>query len=323
VKPRNTVPLEQVFRGTAPAQEADLANAEAALLVRWGLYGSGRRKAFLGFVDRASREPVTEDLFREFLGLGYAEAQHRLDEYLLTAVGEPVTVPLGSPPGRPPALREASSVEVARIIGDWGRLEGRALGMENMEYQRECLDQADRLFERVRRRGNSDPLFLAALGLYEVQVGDDVRARETLERATRAGVVRPRAYVELARMLLDDALPSTQEGFGDLGDADFTEITGLLTTARVQMPSLVATYDLLARVLQHAPRKPDREQMRPLEEATGLFPQDAALAYKVAGLLREIGLDDEAAAVVERAVRFSDSEQNRALLAGFLSRKPG
>ena len=62
-------------------------------------------------------------------------------------------------------MREATSVEIARIIGDWGRLEGRTLGMENLEYQRECLDQADRLFERVYRRGSSDPPFLAAFGL--------------------------------------------------------------------------------------------------------------------------------------------------------------
>jgi hypothetical protein len=329
-RPREMLPLGRIFSGAVPVDKRDLGNSEGALFVRWGLYGSGKRQAFLDFVDRASREPVTEELFRKSFGFGYAEAQERLDAYLPKAVGEPISVPIDAPD---PSLemREASSVEVARIVGDWGRLEGRSLGgpgfdrgsaaMGNFEYQRDCMDQADRLFERVYRRGNSDPLFLAAFGLYELQLGDEVRAREALEGATRAGVVRPRAYVELARLRLEDALPSVQGGIGDLGEADFTAITGLLTTARVQMPSLLATYDVLARVLEHAPAKPDREHIRPLEEAIDLFPEDAALAFKLATLYREIGLNDEAGAVIDRAMKFSDSDQSRALLAEFLARK--
>ena len=194
--------------------------------------------------------------------------------------------------------------------------------MGNFQYQRDCLDQADRLFERVYRRGNTDPLFLAAFGLYELQVGDDVRARDALERATKAGVLRPRAYVELARMRLADSLPSVQEGIGDLSEQDFSEITGLLLTARMQMPSLLATYDILARVLEHAPKKPDREHIRPLEEAMELFPHNASLAYKLANLYRDLGMTVEAAAVINRAMKFSDSDQSRALLAEYLSKKP-
>jgi tetratricopeptide (TPR) repeat protein len=213
-------------------------------------------------------------------------------------------------------------MEIARIVGDWGRLEGRTIGMENLEYQQECMEQAERLFARVYRRGNSDPLFLATFGLYELQVGDDVRAREALEAATRAGVLRPRAYVELARLKLDDALPSVEEGIGDLSASDFDEITGLLTTARVQMPSLLATYDVLARALEHAPMKPDGEHLRPMEEAMAMFPRNAALAYKLANLYRRLGMRDEAAAVINRALKFSDSDQDRVLLAEFLVKKP-
>jgi hypothetical protein len=222
---------------------------------------------------------------------------------------------------RPLHVREASSVEIARIIGEWGRLEGRKIGMENLEYQQECMEQSERLFARVYRRGNSDPLFLAAFGLYELQIGDEVRARDALEAATRAGVLRPRAYVELARLKLDDALPSVEEGIGDLGDADFDAITALLTTARVQMPSLLATYDVLARALEHAPRKPDGEHLRPLEDAVTLFPGNAALAYKVASIYERLGMRDEAAAVINRALKFSDSDQDRVLLTEFLEKK--
>jgi len=319
--PRELIPLGDLFRG-APASRTELWNSETSLLVRWGLYRCGNRQAFLDFVDKASREPATEPMFQKFLGMGYAEAERRLSDYLPAAVSEPIRVPLADPPEQPPAIRAATSAEVARIIGDWGRLEGRTLGLADFDYKRECLDQADRLFERVRLRRTSDPLFLAAFGLYEIQAGDTVRAREALEEATAAGVLRPRAYVELANLRLDDALPSAQHGIGDLDAAEYTAIIGLLTTARVQMPSLLATYDVFARALEHAPTRPTPEDLRPLEEALELFPQNAVLAYKVANLCREDGYAEEAGSIVERAARFSDTDEARTLLSEFRPKDP-
>jgi tetratricopeptide (TPR) repeat protein len=217
-------------------------------------------------------------------------------------------------------MRAATSTEVARIIGDWGRLEGRTLDMANLDYRQDCLDQADKLFERVRLRRSSDPLFLAAFGLYEIQAGDSVRAREALEEAVAAGVLRPRAYVELANLRLDEALPSAQGGIGDLEPAEFSAIIALLTTARVQMPSLLATYDVFASALEHAPSRPTPEDLQPLEKALELFPQNTALAYKVANLCRRDGYGDLAASIVARAAEFSDTDEGRTLLSAFRAR---
>jgi hypothetical protein len=325
--PREMLMLPELFAGTTPAKKG-LWDSESSLFVRWGLYASGRRQAFLDFVDRASREPATEAMFQETMGMSCAEAQHRLGDYLPMAVSEPIRVPINPQHARPLDIREASAIEVARIIGDWGRMEARSLGvgtfgggMGSFEYQRDCLDQADRLFQKIYRRHTSDPLFLAAFGLYELQVGDDTRALSALESATDAGVLRPRAYVELARLRLENALPSNQAGIGDLEESGFERILALLTTARVQMPSLLAIYDLQARVLEHAPATPTPEQIRPLEEGLELFPQNAALAYKVANFYKEIGLADKGAAVIRRSMQFSDSAQSRALLAEFLEKK--
>jgi tetratricopeptide (TPR) repeat protein len=316
-RPREFLPMADLFRGVVPPGKSELWNSEASLFVRWGLFASPSRQAFLDYVDRASREPATEGLFREHFGFGYDQAQALLEAYLPYAAAAPISVPLAGVHPPEPRIREATTVEVARIVGDWGRLEGRNLGMANLDYQRECLDQADRLFERVRLRRSSDPLFLAAYGLYEIQAGDSVRAREALESATSVGVLRPRAYVKLASLRLDEALPSVQHGIGDLDAAEFTAIVGLLTTARVQMPSLLATYDVLARALEHAPARPTPEELRPLDEALGLFPRNAALAYKVANLCREDGYADKAASIVERATKFADSDADRALLGEF------
>jgi hypothetical protein len=318
-RPKEMLPLGELFRGGTAARR-ELWNSEASLLVRWGLYRSGKRQAFLDFVSNAAREPASEAMFRKFLGMGYAEAEQRLGDYLPEAVSGPIRVPMAEPPEREPAIREATSTEVARIIGDWGRLEGRTLGMADLEYKGECLDQADKLFERIRLRRTSDPLFLAAFGLYEIQAGDSVRAREALETATAAGVLRPRAYVELANLRLDEGLPSVQHGIGDLEPAEFAAIVGLLTTARVQMPSLLATYDVFARALEHAPSRPTLEDLRPLEEALELYPQNTALAYKVANLCREEGYAERAALIVERAASFSDTDEGRTLLTKFQAR---
>jgi hypothetical protein len=316
-RPHPLLPLGDVLGGAASGERGNLWKSEASLFVRWGLFKSGNRQAFLAFVNQATHEPATELMFQGFLGMGYAQAEKRLGDYLHDAVNDPIRVPFSLPEGKPLIIREATSVEVARIIGDWGRLEGRSIGMQNLEYQKECMDQADKLFERIHLRRNSDPQFLAAYGLYEIQVGDTVKAREALESATRAGVVRPRAYVEYALLRLDEGLPSIQHGVGDLDPAEFAEIFGLLMTARVQMPSLLATYDVLARALEHAPATPTLEQLRPLEQALELFPQDAALACTVANLCRDSGYPDKASSIIERARRFSDSEQGRTLLSQF------
>ena len=47
------LPLADVFSGSVTADRRDLGDSEGALFVRWGLYGSGNRRAFLDFVDRA------------------------------------------------------------------------------------------------------------------------------------------------------------------------------------------------------------------------------------------------------------------------------
>jgi tetratricopeptide (TPR) repeat protein len=314
---RTLLPLGDLFAGGAPPDRRDLWNAEAALFVRWGLYGSGERQAFLNLVGEATREPVTEAVFRRNLGLGYAEAQQRLGDYLAEAASEPIRVPIAAASNEPLEVRDATSTEVARIVGDWGRLEGRSEGGLQFDYQRECLEQADRLFERIVARRERDPLFLAAFGLYEIQVGDFGRALGALDAATKAGVVRPRAYVELARLLLKNALPGSQAGIGDLDAADFAEIVGLLTTARTQMPALLSSYQVLARALEHAPSRPTLEELAPLGSAVRLFPQNATLANKVATLYRRLGYPDEAAAIVRRALGLAETDDERTLLAAF------
>ena len=311
--------------GRSPERDLTAWAAQVALFARWGLFrreadGRDHREAFLGFVRAAATQPVDEALFRGFFGMGYAEAGGRLGDFVGVAVNEAIRLPLTVAPLERLEVRDATPFEVARIIGDWGRLEGSAVGMQDLDYQRECLDQADRLFERAYARRSSEPEFLAAFGLYALQAGDMQRARDALGSAVGAGVARPRAYLELARLRLGDALPLVEQGIGDLGEADYAEILSLVARARAQQPSLVGAYQLLARAMEHAPRKPGLGDLAVLEEGLRLFPRNASLAYKVATLYRRFGYPDAAESVITRALRLADTDEARARLAAFVAR---
>jgi tetratricopeptide (TPR) repeat protein len=327
LRPSSLLPLGELFDGSGRDSRRELWDSEAALLVRWGLFGkepdgSGHRESFLRFVDRATKEPTTEQMFRECFGLGYADAQQRLGLYLLQAVSETITVPITTSSNISATIRDARPDEIGRIVGDWARFEGRSssTGMARFaerDYHRECLDHAAKLFERTYSNGARSPLFLAAYGLYEAQIGDQIAARKALEAATAAGVIRPKAYVELARLRLEMALPYAGQGIGDLREMDYSAIRELLNVARMQMPSLLSSYQLMVRLLAHAPGTPTREEMSMLDEAVLLFPRNAAFACKVATLYKQCGYPDEARAIIEHAMQFAESADARAQLSGF------
>ena len=314
---RPMIPLGDLFRHAVRGGQEALWGSEASLLARWGLFASGRREEFLAFVDESTREPAGEEMFRRHMGLGYAEALGLLEAYLPAAVGAPIRVPVTAPLLEAFTSRYAAPREAARILGDWCRMEGRGLGPEYADFQRECLKQAEAQFTKQSLRRSDDPQLLAAYGLYELQAGEEDEARAALEAAAREGVVRPRAYVELARLRLKRALPSVQQGVGDLGEADYEEILGFLQTARRQMPALEGGYTLLARVLEHAPARPSGAEVAVLDGALALFPQDAQLAYEVATLHGRLGEAGRAAAIISRAKGFAESDQARTLLSSF------
>jgi hypothetical protein len=325
--PRESLPLAELFAGSGRGPRQDLWNSAAALFVRWGLFGKDAdgslyRSAFLRFVERATREPVTEQLFRECLGLSLAEAQRRLDDYLPRAVSESVSAPFAASADEEPDIRDATPDEVARIIGDWGRFAGQPLsvglgGFANRDDSGEGLDQAAKLFERTYANGNREPRFLAAYGLSKAQIGDAVAARAALEAATAAGVVRPKAYLELARLRLGASRWDGAQGAGESGEDDFEEIWRLTAAARRQMPSLLGCYQMMIRLFERAPRTPTHEELAVLGEAVQRFPRNAAFICQVATLYRHCGYPDDARAIIERAKGLAESPDTRAILAGF------
>lgn len=288
------------------------------MLARWGLlFGSERQTAFLAFLREASLQPVNDVLFKQYLKISYAEAEQQLGNYLPEAIEDERRIELPATSGPTLTLREANPTEVARILGAWARLEAKVLPILQMDYRDECIARADRLFQREYRKEVHDPRFLAEFGLYALQQSDETKARAALEEATARGTVRPRAYVELARLHLAAALPSSPRGVGDLAPVEFERITTLLKTAREQMPSFALTYRVWAEVLEHAPERLPEDQLALLVQGVSLFPQNAALAVRVAKVYQAHGYKKKAQEVITGARGRAITPEARRVLAGF------
>lgn len=106
----------------------------------------------------------------------------------------------------PLALRLATDGEIARIKGDWERLEINYVRQRYPDLATKYIEQARRTLLRAYDRNDRDPRLLAVLGLCEVDAGNDAGARDYLETAARLEIVRPRVWLELARLRLADYL---------------------------------------------------------------------------------------------------------------------
>jgi hypothetical protein len=301
---RALLPLADFFAGdlsqsdSAGGEGLSLWQAQAALFVRWGLGGRGapRRAALWKFVERAAVEPVTETLFQECFGFDYVTAQKQLTEHLPEAIRDRLPLKPAQRPRLPDyAVRPADEVEVARIKGDWERLEIGFVKTQFPSLTQKYLEQARRTLMRPYERGSRDPRLLAAIGLCEVDGGNDTAAREFLEdAAARSRTLRPRAWYELARLRFA-ALRGPRAGADlRLTAAQASEVLTPLAVTREQEPPLAEVYALIAEVWAVCAQPPTRDQLAVLEEGVRMFPRHTELVYRTAELNLRHGFTDTA-----------------------------
>jgi len=135
-----------------------------------------------------------------------------------------------------------------------------------------------------------------------MEAGNSVAARPYLEAAVAGSVVRPRAYVELARLRFTDM----QENLGKdeyLTTAQAEELLKLLSTATRQAPKLAAEYELAAQILERRGTSPTVAEWAILAEGIALFPRSAELALRSAKLYVAAGRTIEAATLAQNALR--------------------
>ena len=190
-------------------------------------------------------------------------------------------------------LHPANDVEIARIKGDWERLEIAFVKAQFPTLTQKYLEQARRTLMRAYDRGSRDPRLLAVIGLCEVDAGNDTAAREFLEAAAaHSKTLRPRAWFELARLRLA-ALAAQGGGVGLTPDQASKVFTPLLAT-RDQEPPLAEVYQLIAEVWTVCTQAPTRTQLSVLEEGVRTFPHRTALVYRTAELNVRHGFTDTA-----------------------------
>jgi hypothetical protein len=298
---RALIPLDQFFGVSHDSPEArnPLGNnrwaKQAYAFVHLCLYGHRGRyqKAFVTFLTRASREPVTEAMFKECFRLTYREmlldlrgyiqfTDHQYQEFRLKGAGLPEPPPL--------VLRDAADAEVGRIKGEALRLAG------HIEAGRNTLIAS-------YQRGVRDPQLLAELGLSELATGRANRARLFLEAAAQGRVVRPRAYLELARLRLVAARAGPEGAGGRLSPGQLAAVLAPLFTARTQPPPLPETYELIAEAWAQSTAAPTRDNLAVLLEGAHLFPLHSGLIYAAAQLHAQQGFNREATALVELGLK--------------------
>lgn len=286
---RVLLPLGRLLGRGAPRQGSELTEldrvwlAQCALFVQWALADeSGRRRDGLWtLVERLEKQPLDEALFEACLGLGYADARDRLSDFLSVAVNKGVTLrpeKLSEPPRI--RARAASALEVARIRGEWERLEIRFVKQHLPELAGQYIEQARRTLRRAYDEGAREPELQALQGLTEIEAGNPDEARPLLEAAARGKVRRPRVYLELARLRLASTGAGSAEG-RKLEAAEVAQVLEPLLFARTLEPPLVESYTLMADVWSRSSVAPQARDLALMAEVARYFPASSGLLLRV------------------------------------------
>jgi tetratricopeptide (TPR) repeat protein len=318
------LPLADLLRRVpgAGSQPGDVAlprwQAAAALFVRWSLEPRepARAAAFFRFVERGAVEGSNEALFQSCFGGDFAAVDKQLAAYLPLAVRRELEF-------RPKRLERlprfslalASDGEIARIKGDWERLEVPYVRQISPDLEKKYLEQALKTLRRGRERAPTDSGLLAVLGLAELEAGDLTAATDHLERAAELGSLRPRANYELAKLRLARGRSAPEGAGGALSAAQLAHVLRPLFAAREAQPPLVETYELIAEAWTASVAQPTRRHLAVLDEGVRLFPRRAPLVLSAAELNLRFGFRAEAAALLEVATRVAAEDATRQRVA--------
>lgn len=330
---RALLPLPEFFSGelaSAGAAQGDalsLWQAQAALLVRWGLAGrdAPRREALWKFAARAATESATDALFQECFGIDFTAAQQQLAAFL----PEAMRVRLELRPARRPrapdyALRAASDAEIARLKGDWERLEIAYVQAHFPVLVPKYTEQARRTLRRAYDRGARDARLLAAMGLCEIEAGNEGGARTFLEdAAARSTTLRPRAWLELARLRLAALRASSTAAGGRLSPDQARQVLAPLSAAHELQPPLAEVYELIAEVWATSAEAPTRAQLAVLEEGVRIFPRRTELVYRTAELNLRHGFADTARWLIALGETLAPDAAARRRFEALKTRSPG
>jgi hypothetical protein len=310
---RSLLPFEEFLAITHDSPEAQqpLGNTlwakQAYAFVHYCLFNQKQqyREAIVTFANRLAQEPVSEKLFKECFGVGYAQMAKEVRNYVYNTRLKYQKYELKPTDLVPPAsivLTEATTAQIGLLKGDALQLAGHR-------------EAAFAEYRAAYQRGARDPAILAGLG---ATFSDPAMARKFTTEAVRAGVTRPSAYVTLARARLAEFKADP----GPDGKLTPTQLSAVLTPlfqARSFPPPLPDVYELIAETWETSsvPAKP--EHLAVLDEGVRQFPRDAELLERTARLYVAAGKPDTAASVARLGRRFAANDATRARFDPFLA----
>ena len=322
--------LNRPFGQTDGAVEefAEATNTGRSLVLWAWLAENGKyRDRFWDFYVRsASSADAGEALFRECMQLSYAEATEQMEAFYRKMPGGKLNlsvkklVPvLGGLPVEP--VRDATPAEVARITGELLRM-ATTPDAHNLQFQlesdRALLAAAGKIFERGLKQMESpaDPKLYAAAGIFLAQLGRDPAALPYLEAAAAGvGLVRPRAYLELARIRLAAALEQPGGAMQKLSAEQHREVLTLLERAYAQSKEQDRYYEAFMTLWENTELKPERTDLESLRELPNIFPQASVAMLRAAQLHARHGFDAEARALCASGLVFASEEDIWSALA--------
>jgi hypothetical protein len=318
--PRTLLPMEEFFLHgpEAPAESDDLESewrSQAALFVRWAVLenAGANATAFWKFVDRLEHELPSEALFREHFGIGYSDMRDQLSDYLAPALRQ-VSVPTAMIPSRQarPKFRAATELEIARIRGDFERMEIDYVRKKSPWLVDKYIEQARATLGRAYYEQEArDPRLLASMGLTELEAGNLANALPWLVDAAAGHVVRPRVYFELARLRFSAALAEV----GPTGKLNATQVTSVqepLFAAHRLQPALLQNYVLLAETMSRSDSPPTAAQLEVLHAGALKFPEVSELVVRAIYFHLVSGQPAAAATLTDAGMRFARDPATRA-----------
>lgn len=296
--------------------------SQVRLFVRWAMDPSHApaRENLWQLVRRASEQPLTEAMFTECFGFGYSDLRDRLSDYLPVAVKSPIRItPRKLPPAPRVEVRTATPAQVARLRGEWERLEISFVRERHPPFIDKYVEQARNTLRRAVGSGLREPPLLASLGLCEIDAGDPDAGRPWLEAAVDAGVVRPRVYYEVARLrweaLLRDAPPTRR-----FSVAELEPVLGPLRRGLQQAPLLPETVMLLQDAWLRSQEPTPPPDLPFLIDVARRFRRYPGVGFRLAMLHALHGQRAEAIDVLRTAGSFVTDRDTRAHYRSLLER---
>jgi len=264
------------------------------------------KAALATFVDRAGKEPVTEQLFAECFGKPYDKFLVELRGYIDFTTYKYADYAIKGKDRINTPQRDFTQIKE----GSGARMKAEALLLANNSIQ------AIPALRGSYGRGERDPDFLATYGLVMQATNQKDNARRLLSQAIAKNTTRAAAYTAYANILLADAgaRPAAPDRVS-ITPEQLAPVLEQLFTARKFPPALPQTYETIAGAWLKSSVAPTNENFSVLTEGLALFPNDPELIYRAAQLLLRMDNRQAAAALLAHGLKVAPDDATREKLA--------